>query len=160
MYELPRTLRPPTRESAPVYVHHRFSQRDDAPGAAREVLEADLAGSLSATSLAEVRLVVSELVTNAVRHGPPGHGPIELTVTVGGDVARIEVADGGQGFRPPSDGPHLGQEGGWGLVVVDRLASRWGIEGGRFTRVWAEIPLGAQGADGGGTTEPVYARNV
>jgi anti-sigma regulatory factor (Ser/Thr protein kinase) len=143
-----------------VYVHHRFAQRADAPAAAREVLDAVLADRLTAASLAEVRLVVSELVTNAVRHGPPDRGPIELTVSVGGDVARVEVADAGQGFIPPTGEPSFDQEGGWGLIVVDRLASRWGIEGGRFTRVWAEVPLKAHGTNGGGPTEPVYARNV
>lgn len=143
-----------------MYVHHRFAQRSDAPAAAREVIDAILADRLTPASLAEVRLVVSELVTNAVRHGPSGRGPIELTVSLGGDVARVEVADGGQGFRPPGGDPEPGRQGGWGLVVVDRLAARWGVEGGRFTRVWAELSLEAPGTNGGGPTEPVYARNV
>jgi anti-sigma regulatory factor (Ser/Thr protein kinase) len=150
----------PTQRSAPVYVHQRFNQADDAPGAAREVLDATLSARLAADSLAELRLVVSELVTNAVRHGPSGPGDIELIVEVGGDVARVEVSDAGQGFRPPTGPPEPPDEGGWGLVVVDRLALRWGVQGGRFTRVWAELPLASSGANGGGVTEPEYARNV
>ncbi|MDX6698193.1 MAG: serine/threonine-protein kinase RsbW [Solirubrobacteraceae bacterium] len=143
-----------------MYVHQRFFQGPDAPGAAREILDATLAQRLDPEALSELRLVVSELVTNAVLHGPRGHGDIELVVDVAGDVARVEVADGGQGFTPPGGPPEPADVGGWGLVVVDRLASRWGVQGGRFTRVWAEVPLAPSGLNGGGVTEPEYARNV
>ena len=143
-----------------MYVHQRFPHGADAPGAAREVLDAVLADRVDSDVLAELRLVVSELVTNAVRHGPADADDVELVVSLGGDVARIEVADGGSGFEPPAGGPAPESPGGWGLVVVDRLASRWGIEGGRSTRVWAEVPLATSGTNGGGPAEPVYARNV
>ena len=143
-----------------MYVHQRFPHGADAPGAAREALDAVLFDRVDSDVLAELRLVVSELVTNAVRHGPPDGDAVELMVTLGGDVARIEVADGGSGFEPPARGPAPENPGGWGLVVVDRLASRWGIEGGRSTRVWAEVPLATSGTNGGGPTEPVYARHV
>ena len=143
-----------------MYVNQRFPHRDDAPAAARDVLDAVLAHRLSAEALAELRLVVSELVTNAVLHGRDRGGIVELTVTVTGDVARIDVTDGGGGFRPPEADPAPEELGGWGLVVVDRLASRWGVEATPFTRVWAEVPLASSGTNRGGPTAPVYARNV
>ncbi|HVE69171.1 MAG TPA: ATP-binding protein [Solirubrobacteraceae bacterium] len=143
-----------------MYVHQRFPHCADAPAAAREVLDAVLAERLPAHAVAELRLVVSELVTNAVRHGLDRGGAVELTVNVTGDVARIDVTDGGEGFRPPQRPPEPADVGGWGLVVVDRLASRWGVESAPSTRVWAEVPLASSGTNGGGATAPVYARNV
>ena len=149
----------PTK-AAPVYVQQTFSPGADAPGAAREALDAALRDRVAPDALAELRLLVSELMTNAVRHGPSDGGSVELAVALRGDVARIEVVDGGGGFDPPGGTPTASEPGGWGLVVVDRLASRWGVEGGPRTLVWAEVPLCARGACGGGPTEPVYARNV
>lgn len=143
-----------------MYVRQRLCHGSEAPGAAREVLDAVAGDRVSRDALAELRLVVSELVTNAVRHGAARDGAVELLVTVGGGVARIEVTDGGAGFDPPQAEPQPHEPGGWGLVVVDRLASRWGVEGGRVTRVWAELPLDPSTMSGGGATEPVYARNV
>lgn len=143
-----------------MYVNQRFPHRADAPAAARDALDAVLAERLPAGALAELRLVVSELVTNAVRHGRDRGGSLELTVSVAGDVARVDVTDGGGGFRPPAGEPDPEEPGGWGLVVVDRLASRWGVEATPFTRVWAEVPLASSGTNGGGATAPVYARNV
>jgi hypothetical protein len=85
---------------------------------------------------------------------------VELFVTVGGGVARVEVIDGGAGFEPPPGAPRPEEPGGWGLIVVDRLASRWGIEGSPRTRVWAELPLDTFDTSGGAPTAPAYARNV
>lgn len=143
-----------------MYVQQTFPAGADAPGAAREALDAALRDHVAPDALAELRLLVSELVTNAVLHGPSDGGSVELAVALRGAVARIEVLDGGSGFDPPDGVPAAPEPGGWGLVVVDRLASRWGVEGGRRTLVWAEVPLCARGACGGGPNEPVYARNV
>lgn len=115
---------------------------------------------LPGEALAELRLIVSELVTNAVRHGLAREGWIELAIAVDRGKARVDVTDGGGGFAPPRELPAPEEPGGWGLVVVDRLASNWGIDGGASTRVWAELPVDSFGAPGGGATEPVYARNV
>lgn len=143
-----------------MYVRQRLPHDREAPAAAREVVDSVLADRLSGERLAELRLVVSELVTNAVRHGAARDGFVELLVEVRDAVAHVEVTDGGEGFDAPADAPELEEPGGWGLVVVDRLAARWGVEGGRATRVWADLALDAFGTHGGGTIEPVYARNV
>jgi anti-sigma regulatory factor (Ser/Thr protein kinase) len=105
---------------------------------ARRALDV-LRGAVDQDAMAELRLLVSELVTNAVRHGRPRETEVELHVSLDGDHARVDVIDGGRGFVPPSRPPASGQPGGWGLVVVDRLADRWGVEGNGSTRVWLEF---------------------
>lgn len=81
-----------------------------------------------------LRLLVSELVTNAVRHGDHDH-PVELHAKWNSEV-RVEVVDHGHGFTPaPRDG-ELDEPGGFGLLLVGRLADRWGVETDSSTRVW------------------------
>jgi anti-sigma regulatory factor (Ser/Thr protein kinase) len=120
-------------------VQQRLPHGPEAPAAARRALEG-LRGTLGPTTLAELRLVVSELVTNAVRHGRPvDDDAVELRVGVDERVARVEVADGGDGFSPPAAGEPAARLGGWGLVVVDRLADRWGVDEDGGTVVWLEF---------------------
>jgi anti-sigma regulatory factor (Ser/Thr protein kinase) len=83
-------------------------------------------------------LVVSELVTNAYRHG---RGEIELRVSVSGGHVRIEVIDGGQGQAPAVREHRPGEYGGWGLRIVEQLSLRWGVLDGT-THVWAELAVG------------------
>jgi anti-sigma regulatory factor (Ser/Thr protein kinase) len=90
--------------------------------------------------MADVRLLVSELVTNSVRHS--GSGPPEsvgLDVAVDSDTIRVEVRDPGSGFEPRARDVDRNRPGGWGLYLVDRLADRWGVVRNHFTRVWFEI---------------------
>ena len=92
----------------------------------------------------DVQLVVSELVTNAWRHG---HGrddrPIQVTITIDPPQLGIEVRDQGAGFVPPADGqfPSGRDDGGWGLMVVDGLADDWGVRRNGDTCVWAQIGI-------------------
>jgi|RhiMetdeSRZDD1v2_1073273.scaffolds.fasta_scaffold01073_11 anti-sigma regulatory factor (Ser/Thr protein kinase) len=104
---------------------------------ARHRLQA-LAERLDERQLEKLRLLVSEVVGNSVRHGD-GDGPIELRITVGGAMVRVEVEDPGPGFRPaPETGPR-DRDQGWGLLLVERLADRWGVVAGRTTLVWFEL---------------------
>ena len=84
-----------------------------------------------------VCLLVSELVSNSVRHA--GLGPDERIVFAArltDDFARVEIRDGGSGFDP--DIRHQAQ--GFGLRLVDMLASRWGVDSDSSgTRVWFEV---------------------
>ena len=84
-----------------------------------------------------LRLLVSELVTNAVRHGDHGR-PVEIHAMWNAEV-RIEVHDPGRGFelKPPPDDPL--RASGWGLVLVEELADRWGVDHSPRTRVWFEM---------------------
>ena len=95
---------------------------------------------------AEVLLLLTELVTNAVRHGGAGDGlPVEVVVARLPGGVRVAVTDPGAGFewrRPQTT--RMPAESGYGLQLVDRMARRWGIERGEdFTTVWFELPPGA-----------------
>jgi len=83
--------------------------------------------------------MVSELVTNSYRHaGIPEGAPIQLRVSLDHGTVRIEVADGGTAARPSIRSDRV--EGGWGLKIVEQIASRWGTESGPSgTIVWLEL---------------------
>jgi anti-sigma regulatory factor (Ser/Thr protein kinase) len=117
---------------------HLLPHGPTAPAAARDAVEVALAGRLGQEGIAELRLLVSELVTNAVRHGLDRRGAVELTLSLVGRCLRVEVADGGGGFTPPTREHDPEDPGGWGLVVVDELVDRWGVEAAGGTRVWFE----------------------
>ncbi|MFD7553818.1 ATP-binding protein [Streptomyces sp. NPDC059835] len=96
----------------------------------------------------DVLLLVSELVANARLHG---NGPSSLLLRRAGDGLRIEVTDRSQTLPVLQPRSHPARPGGHGLVIVDRLARRWGAEpldGGK--RVWLEVsaPLGIAEAQG------------
>ena len=77
----------------------------------------------------DVVLLISELVTNSVRHaGLDATQPLQLSVVTSGDTVRVAVRDPGPGFRPPPPPSDPGHVGGWGLVLVDQLAEKWGVE--------------------------------
>ena len=92
-------------------------------------------------TLDTLMLLVTEVVCNGVRHAQaPGPNVITLDLWLFDDVLRVEVRDRGRGFEheePDEDEtlrPH-----GWGLVMVDRLAEAWGVEGEDTTLVWFEL---------------------
>jgi anti-sigma regulatory factor (Ser/Thr protein kinase) len=125
----------------------RVNGGPEAARRARKALDRELKDRVSPLEIDELRLLVTELVSNGVRHG--GAGPddvIDIEVELGHDRIRIEVADTGAGFDVPvrptvrPDG-----SGGYGLVLIDRLATRWGVTQQGGTRVWFELqrqPLG------------------
>lgn len=108
-------------------------------GAAREALS-PLGERLEAAQLETVRLLVTELITNSVKHGDPGEDPVRVTVALTPDAVRVEVSDSGDGFEPPPrpDEP-LESPSGWGLYLVDRLAARWGVDTADRSSVWFEL---------------------
>jgi two-component sensor histidine kinase len=81
-----------------------------------------------------VSLLATEVVANSIRHAP-GSPEIRVAATLERDFARVEVLDAGPGFDP--DVRH--QTGGYGLRLVDKLATRWGVERGAGTLVWFEV---------------------
>ena len=114
------------------------------PGAgseARRWAAAVTKGLLEADQAQSLRLIISELVTNALRHaGLNDDERIALAVGVTPAAVRVEVTDHGRGFDPdaiPSD-PEAAE--GWGLYLVATLADRWGAESDeKATRVWFEL---------------------
>jgi Histidine kinase-like ATPase domain len=89
---------------------------------------------------ADLRLLVSELVTNSLRHAGLADPGTRLSLAVGADAIRVQVSDRGSGFAPRVRTPHPRQRWGWGLLLVDRLADRWGTHPGDPSSVWFEMP--------------------
>jgi anti-sigma regulatory factor (Ser/Thr protein kinase) len=89
----------------------------------------------------DVRLLVSELVTNSFRHSGLGSGDdAVLTVDVDPRRVHVEVEDHGHGFASPRVGG-VGVDHGWGLTIVDRVSDRWGVVEDESTLVWFEVDL-------------------
>lgn len=117
----------------------RLDPGPEAVPAARQVLDGLLTGLLDRPTWEDLRLLVTELVTNGVRHGSE-RGPVELMVALSQDLVRVEVTDRGRGFAPPEAPiPRADGTGGWGLQLVDRVATRWGVKIGDATCVWFEL---------------------
>ena len=98
---------------------------------------------VAAPRIADLRLVISEVITNAVRHG--GEGDMLVAVTPKPGYLCVQVTDTGDGFAPrprafePDD-----DDGGFGLFLVERLTRRWGLtRENRNTRVWFEFDFDA-----------------
>jgi serine/threonine-protein kinase RsbW len=107
---------------------------------ARRSIEQALEPTLDRNELSDIQLIVSELVSNSVRHAQ--RGP-EHEVVVHGSVEsgtlRIEVKDEGRGFEP--DLQRLGADDtGWGLHILDQLVDRWGTTRDPAS-VWIEMDL-------------------
>ena len=89
----------------------------------------------------DAQLAVSELVSNSVRHaGLAPDDRIRVTVHWSGARLRVHVRDGRRSVGPAvvsgSIRPAPGAESGWGLYLVDRVASRWGTTTGGY---WFEL---------------------
>ncbi len=91
----------------------------------------------------DLKLLVSELVTNSVRHADvDGDNTVWLDVAVGPDRIRLDVADSGSGFQAPElPEPGVPRVGGWGLALVNQLCDRWGTSD-KGSHVWAELAGG------------------
>ena len=102
--------------------------------------------ALDETTFFDLRLLVSELVTEVLLDEEGSHdGWVELSVELRDGRVHAEVAEGGDAFRIPSGPPEPG-EAGWGLYLVGRLTSRWGIRREpQRSSVWLEFPV-ARGA--------------
>ena len=91
----------------------------------------------------DLRLLTSEVVTNALRHSgmTPG-GSLTVAVDIESDRVRVGVTDDGPGFDPDAlRGPSPDDVGGWGLLLVEQLADSWGVIGDGSTFVWFELKL-------------------
>jgi anti-sigma regulatory factor (Ser/Thr protein kinase) len=98
----------------------------------------------------DAQLAITELVTNSVRHaGLALDDPIRITVDWSGARLRVHVRDGGRGMCPAvvsgAIRPAPGAESGWGLYLVDRVASRWGTTADGY---WFELRQDPPGPGG------------
>ena len=117
-----------------------LSPNPGASGRAREAIRGRFTSSLARPVLEDLLAVVSELVNNAVEHGPKR--PITVTLVQGDESIHGEVSDQGNPAAAiprikdsTSDGPE-----GLGLTLVDRLTAGWAVYEGS-TNVWFELPL-------------------
>jgi anti-sigma regulatory factor (Ser/Thr protein kinase) len=103
---------------------------------------ADLDSHLDPSVAFDVRLLVSELVTNSVQHAQVGSDDsIVLVVSISDALVRVEVRDEGPAFEPPASPPPNDADAGWGLFLVGQLADSWGMDGADKC-VWFEIRRG------------------
>lgn len=133
--------RPHSREDRPLLTLV-VEQNGSAPALARAAISAFCeTRDVPEPALATVKLLVSEVVTNAVTHPdlePPAN--VRLLARVEAEIIRVEVIDDGSGFEPiPRDPSRTGS--GFGLFLLDKEAVRWGVDEVGGTRVWFEVAL-------------------
>jgi anti-sigma regulatory factor (Ser/Thr protein kinase) len=125
-------------------LHVALARDVQAPGLARAAIsdlcvELALDGSTSQTLV----LLVSEVVSNAVLHSlAPPEAVISVTASVSDEAIRVTVTDAGDGFTPVERDPER-VDGGYGLYLVAKAASRWGVHARGATSVWFELPRAA-----------------
>ena len=113
-----------------------ISRDETAPRTARRAVDA-LRGSVDDDLLPKAQLLVSELVTNSVRHGEGDR--VQLVLDVRGERRlRCEIVDQGHGFVPTARTLPKDAKGGWGLHLVETLSDQWGVHEGS-THVWFEL---------------------
>ena len=119
-------------------VGRTFSVDASAPTEARRFACETASSCADDRTVADLGLLVSELVTNSVVHGG-GASWVRVEVVVGEHV-RAEVIDSGHGlvFHPHHT---IEPRGGFGLYLVQRIAESWGMSVGAATRVWFSLPL-------------------
>jgi two-component sensor histidine kinase len=95
------------------------------PGARRALLAGN--GALPSSVRDDVLLLVTELVTNAVRHANAGpDAMVRVELQRASDFVKVTVSDEGAGFT--AEAPlERDQADGWGLALVDRIADRWAV---------------------------------
>ena len=115
---------------------YKIDAQPKGPAQARRIIAEELSTLLSPTELDDLKLMVSELVTNGiVRGGQVNDVPVMLDLHVNGDI-RCAVLDQGPGFasRVREDARRR-----CGLQLVEQLSDRWGMEcSPQRTEVWFE----------------------
>src|SRR6188472_170459 len=135
--------RPPPRPhqiGAPLQIP--LAPSADAPARARSELTAWLEQDAApATLIHDAQLLVSELVTNCVRHADISQKqPLRLTGSLRGPTYRLEVHDDGIHGTVARRPPRTDHAGGFGLDLVAQLSSAWGVERDAYgTTVWFEL---------------------
>ena len=108
-----------------------------APAIARRAVE-KLAADVDPDVLRDAQLLVSELVTNSIKHSG-SEDPITVRAWARRSGLKVEVGDGGYGFDAAPVAADHHAEGGRGLLILETLADRWGVSREACTRVWFEL---------------------
>jgi anti-sigma regulatory factor (Ser/Thr protein kinase) len=132
-----------TKAAAGAQVHHLDPEPASVPEARRLACEV-AARYLDGRQYKNFELVVTEVVSNAVRHGGEPAEPIRLAVTPKDGYVCVQVTDSGPGLVPRPGAFESDDEGGFGLFIVEQLTRRWGVtREDRRTRVWFELDFAA-----------------
>ena len=121
-----------------MFYSETLSKSLSAPAQARDMLDR-VRSEVEPDVLDDARLLVSELVANAVEHVDED-GDIEVRIHVRDSVLRVEVLDPGPGFTFAPRTADAGPESGWGLHFTDLVSKRWAIDTDGRARVWFELP--------------------
>ena len=115
----------------------RIGSGPEAAASARSAIS-KLQTDLDPPLIETLGLLVTELVTNSVRH--TAADSLTLSIAIGKSAVLTEVTDTGPGFDPKCV-EHSGDEDtGWGLFLVERLAHKWGVRhDGPTKQVWFEL---------------------
>ena len=114
-------------------------------GNARAWLASVADGLVDPELMPDLRLVMTEVVTNAIRHGAAG-GTLRLAATPKSGYLCVQVTDEGSGLAPRPGAMASDEHGGFGLFLVERLTRRWGItREDKHTRVWFEFDYRSAG---------------
>jgi anti-sigma regulatory factor (Ser/Thr protein kinase) len=117
----------------------RLPRTVQAPAMARQALRG-VSPRFDRDSFEDLRLLVSELVSNSVVHGDAGASSwVRLHVDLHDQTAEVEVSNPGRGFTPGPGRPGPDQESGRGLDMLRALADRWGVSSNNVTRVWFQL---------------------
>jgi serine/threonine-protein kinase RsbW len=99
-------------------------------------------GTVPSSIRDDVLLLVTELVTNAVRHSNAGpEALVRVELRRGADSLHVAVSDEGTGFTAGAP-LERNEAAGWGLALVDRIADRWAVAPARSgTSAWFEVAV-------------------
>src|SRR3954451_17201772 len=117
-----------------------LDEAPDAPTIARRATAA-INPQLGEERRSDLELLVSELVTNSIRHGTGNGSQIALEIAMMDEMVHVEVTDAGSDSVPKLQEPDYERGTRWGLHLVDAIAERWGVDRGERTRVWFELSL-------------------
>ena len=122
------------------------------PEARQHVLDRCRSWGVPESDLSTIAVVVSELVTNAVRHA---HTQLDVLVECEDEWVRLAVADQSLAL-PVRPEPDPSQPGGLGLLLIDKLAARWGVTSHTHGKsVWAVVPVTTRSAENERALNPV-----
>jgi anti-sigma regulatory factor (Ser/Thr protein kinase) len=133
---VPGTVQTPERHRQTLSVRARPEAVAEARRWASDVAD----GLLDDRQHSDLKLIVSEVVTNALRHGAPPGEEIQLVVTPKEAFLCVQVTDPGPGLAPRPRATAPEENGGYGLFLIEQLTRRWGLtRENRSTRVWFEL---------------------
>lgn len=117
-----------------------FPGGPSAAARARVAVEERVGSTVPDTRLSDLLLLVSEVVTNSVRHGGVDEtGRVHLRLWLRTGYVGVEVRDSGRQGEPTPRAPDRSHGGGFGLFLVDQLAERWGTTHDPGLRFWFEV---------------------